>query len=55
MSKHRKWLAELQETKDKLEMQYALELQRKEEAKEKVSSMLYRVFVILHLVSKQRG
>ena len=38
LSKHKKWLAELQETKDKLEVQYALEMQKKQEARDRVSS-----------------
>ena len=35
--KHRRWLQELHETKDKLEIEYATEMQMKQEARERVS------------------
>lgn len=38
LQKHRRWLAELQKTKERLEQQYLDELATKEEAKQKVSS-----------------
>jgi hypothetical protein len=37
LSKHRRWLAELQKTKDTLEARYVEEIEKKEEAKRNVS------------------
>jgi hypothetical protein len=36
IAKHRKWLADLQKTKDDLERQYIEELQRKQDSSKKV-------------------
>lgn len=35
LTKHKKWLAQLQETKDKLELQYAMEMEKKQETRDK--------------------
>ena len=35
--KHKKWLSDLQKTKDKLEVEYLEEAKRKEEAQQKVT------------------
>lgn len=37
--KHKKWLSDLQKTKDKLEVEYMEEAKRKEEAQQKVAAM----------------
>lgn len=36
LAKHKKWLSELQKTKDRLEEQYLEETKKKEEAQQKV-------------------
>jgi hypothetical protein len=36
LTKHKKWLADLQKTKERLEVQYLEEIQKKDEAQSKV-------------------
>jgi hypothetical protein len=49
LAKHKKWLHELQKTKDRLEEQYLDEAKKKEEAQQKVSIILPVFISFLHL------
>ncbi len=41
MAKHKKWLSDLQKTKDRLEAEYLEEARKKEEAQAKVRNLTY--------------
>lgn len=57
--KHKKWLSDLQKTKERLETQYIDDLRRKEEDKQRVSSIYYHAhlsiaYFALLIVSRPR-
>jgi hypothetical protein len=41
LAKHKKWLSDLQKTKDRLEAEYLEEARKKEEAQAKVRNLTY--------------
>ncbi len=49
LTKHRKWLADLQKTKDRLEMEYVTEMQSKQETSEKVR-IAYILIIYLFII-----